>query len=98
MSIPKYIMLAQVPIKPEHLKEVKALAAATLRPTLEEPGCEAFFQTLKTDEPNTLVFFEVFTSKEAFDLHMEADYTKAFFAGIQDKASGKPVSTVLLQL
>jgi len=45
-----------------------------------------------------LVFFEVFTSKKASDLHMIADYTKAFFDGVKDKVSGKPVSIILQQL
>lgn len=98
MSYTKFIVLAEAPVKSEYLEEVKTLSAATLKSTLEEPGCEAFYQTVKADEPNTLVFFEVFTSKEAFDLHMEADYTKAFFAGIRDKVADKPVSTILKQL
>ena len=98
MSSSKYIILAEVPVKPEYLEEVKVLSSVTLKPTLEEPGCEAFYQTIKMDDLNTLVFFEVFTSKEAFDLHMEADYTKAFFAGVKDKVSGKPVSIILQQL
>jgi quinol monooxygenase YgiN len=98
MSSSKYIILAEVPVKPEYLEEVKALSAVTLKSTLEEPGCEAFYQTVKTDDPNTLVFFEVFTSKEASDLHGMTDYTKAFFAGVKDKVSGKPVSVILQQL
>lgn len=98
MSSYKYIILAEVPVKPEHLEQVKALSAATLKPTLEEPGCEAFYQTVKADYTNTLVFFEVFNSKKAADLHMEADYTKAFFAGVKDMVSGQPKSIILQQL
>lgn len=98
MSNSKIIVLAELFVKPEHLEEVKALSAATLKPTLEEPGCEAFYQTTKADDANTLVFFEVFSSQEALDLHLEADYTKAFFAGLQGKAAGKPVSTILQHL
>jgi quinol monooxygenase YgiN len=98
MSSSKHIILAEVSVKPEHLAEVKVLSAAVLKPTLEEPGCEAFYQTVKADDSNTLVFFEVFTSKEAADLHMEAEYTKAFFAGVKDKVSGQPKSIILQQL
>ena len=98
MSNTKIIVLAEVPVKPEYLEEVKALSAATLKPTLDEPGCETFYQTTKADEPNTLVFFEVFTSQEALDRHMAADYTKAFFAGVKDRLAGTPVSTILQQL
>lgn len=94
----KYIILAEIPVQSAYLEEVKALAAATLKPTLEEAGCEAFYQTVRSDDPYSLVFFEVFRSKEAHELHLEADYTKAFFAGVQDKVSGKPVLTILNQL
>lgn len=98
MSNTKIIVLAELSVKPEYLDEIKGLSAATLKPTLAEPGCEAFYQTIKADEPNTLVFFEVFTSQQALNQHMEADYTKAFFAGVKDKVAGTPVSTILLQL
>ena len=98
MGISKFIILAELPVKPEYLEDVKALSMATLIPTLQEPGCESFYQTVKSDDPNTLVFFEVFSSKDAAELHLEAEYTKAFFAGIQGKLSSKPVSSILQQL
>lgn len=98
MSQFKIIVLAEITVKPEYLEEVKALSAATLKPTLEEPGCETFYQTVKADDPNTLVFFEVFLSQEALDYHMEANYTKTFFAGVDGKVAGKPVTTILQQL
>jgi quinol monooxygenase YgiN len=98
MENSKIVLLAEVSILPEFLQEVKALSAATLVPTLKEPGCEVFYQTSKKDDPNTLVFFEVFTSQEALDTHLQADYTKAFFAGLPGKVSGKPVTTMLHQL
>lgn len=98
MENAKIILLVEVPVIPAFLQEVKALSAATLAPTLLEPGCEVFYQTSKKDDPYTLVFFEVFTSKEAWEQHMQADYTKAFFAGVKDKFSGKPVTTELNEL
>jgi len=98
MNITKIIILAEIPVKAEYVDTVIALSNATLGPTLAEPGCEFFYQTRKKDEPNTLVFFEVFQSKEALDLHMEAAYTKSFFAGVQGKLAGKPVSNILQQL
>ncbi|WP_170117578.1 putative quinol monooxygenase [Chitinophaga ginsengisoli] len=94
----KCIILAEIPVEPVYLDYVKSLAAATLKPTLEEAGCEAFYQTARSDDPNSLVFFEVFRSKDAHDLHLKADYTRAFFAGVQDKTSGKPIITFLNQL
>lgn len=98
MSDPKIILLVEVPVKADSLEDVKALCARTLVPTLAEPGCEAFYQTSRPDDPTTLVFFEVFVSQLALNQHLEAPYTKAFFAGIQDKLAGKPISTTLQSL
>ncbi len=98
MSDSKIILLVEVPVKADSLEDVRALCARTLVPTLAESGCEAFYQTSKPDDPTTLVFFEVFVSQQALDLHLAALYTKAFFAGIQDKLAGKPVSTPLRSL
>lgn len=98
MNGEKVIVLAKIPVKHEFLEEVKALCATTLKPTLEETGCEAFYQVFQKDEPDTLVFFEIFTSKQALDFHLEAAYTKAFFNEIRDKLSGKPESYILAEL
>lgn len=98
MENSKVILLAEVPVLPAFLEEIKALSAATLKPALEEAGCEVFYQTSKKDDPNTLVFFEVFASQDALDLHMQAAYTNTFFAGVQGKLAGKPVTTYLKNL
>ncbi|CEJ68145.1 Antibiotic biosynthesis monooxygenase [Chryseobacterium oranimense G311] len=93
----KIIILAEIPVKPEYFEEVKALCENTLKHTLQEKGCEAFYQTFKRDEPYTLVFFEIFSSQKSLDTHMNEDYTKTFFAGIKDKLSGKPTSSFLCE-
>jgi quinol monooxygenase YgiN len=98
MENQKVIVLAELPVKAEHIDNVKAIAAATLQPTLAEPGCEAFYQTAKQDDECKLVLFEVFSSKEAFDEHMQANYTKEFFAQLEGKLSAKPSVTYLQQL
>ncbi|RBQ11769.1 putative quinol monooxygenase [Pedobacter miscanthi] len=98
MTNTKVIVLAELPVFPQYLKEIKALSAKSLIPTLKEAGCEAFYQTYKIGAPDTLVFFEVFKSKKALDIHMNAEHTKKFFEGIKGKLSAMPVSTVLSEI
>ncbi|MGI4871115.1 MAG: putative quinol monooxygenase [Janthinobacterium lividum] len=98
METQKFMLLAEVTVLPEFLTEITALAKATLLPTLKEPGCEIFVQTAKQDDPNTLIFFEVFSSEAANQLHLDAPYTKDFFAGVQGKLAKKPTMTLLHQL
>jgi quinol monooxygenase YgiN len=94
----KIIMLAEVTALPKFLTEVTALAKAVLATTLQEPGCEIFVQTTKQEDPNTLVFFEVFASEAAHQWHLDQPYTQGFFMGLQGKIASTPTMTLLQQL
>ena len=67
----KICLLAELTVLPEFLDEVKAVLAEALIPTLQEPGCEALFETSCEDNPHKLVFFEVFSSPEAHKFHLD---------------------------
>ncbi|HEY0175693.1 MAG TPA: antibiotic biosynthesis monooxygenase [Pedobacter sp.] len=95
MNNSKIILLVEIPVLPQFMEEVKTLSVTQLVPTLQEPGCEMLYQTVKTNDPNTLIFFEVFSSQATYDLHMGADYTKVFFSGLDGKLAGKPIVTHL---
>jgi quinol monooxygenase YgiN len=69
----KIYLLAELTVLPEFLDEVKAALAEALIPTLQEPGCEALFETSREDNPHKLIFFEIFSSPEAHKFHLEQD-------------------------
>jgi quinol monooxygenase YgiN len=56
----KIYLLAELTVLPEFLDEVKAALAEALIPTLQEPGCEALFETSREDNPHKLVFLRSF--------------------------------------
>jgi quinol monooxygenase YgiN len=84
----KIYLLAEFTILPGFLKEVKATRKEALIPRLQEPGCEAPYETGRNDDPNRLVFFEVFSSAVAHVLHLAQDYTKRMFASLDGNVSG----------
>ena len=94
----KIYLLAELTIRPGFLEEVKAILKEALVPTLQEPGCEALYETGRKDDPHKLVFFEVFASAAAHQLHLEQDYTKRIFASLDGKLSGTPKLTRLSAL
>ena len=98
MEDPKIYLLAELTIAPGFLEEVKAILKEALIPTLQEPGCEALYETGRKDDPHKLVFFEVFSSAAAHELHLEQDYTKRMFALLDGKLSGVPTLTRLSAL
>jgi quinol monooxygenase YgiN len=98
MADTKIYVLAELTILPGCLEEVKAIFKEALIPTLQEPGCEALYETGRKDDPHKLVFFEVFSSAAAHEFHLEQDYTKRMFASLDGKLSGVPTLTTLSAL
>ena len=98
MEDKKIYLLAELTIRPEFLQEVKAILAEALIPTLQEPGCEALYETGRKDDPHKLVFFEVFTSAAAHEWHLEQDHTRRLFASLEGKMAGPSTVTRLSSL
>ena len=94
----KLILLIQGKVLPEHRAELLQAVRETLPLTRAETGVELLYPTTRKDDPNTLVFFEVFSSQDAHDFHMQQEYTKRFFATIQGSLVGEPVVTNLSEL
>ena len=94
----KLILLIQAKVLPEHRAELLQTIRETLPLTRAETGVEFLYPTTRRDDPNTLVFFEVFSSQDAHDSHMQQEYTKRFFATIQGSLVEEPVVTNLSEL
>jgi len=95
MEDKKIYLLIESMVLPGFLEEAKAIFKGALIPTLQEPGCEALYETTRKDDPDKLVFFEVFSSAAAHEFHLEQDYTKRLFAALEGKMSGAPTLTRL---
>src|SRR5260221_3785662 len=91
----KIYLLAELTVLPEFLDEVKAVFKEALIPALQEPGCEALFETSREDNPHKLIFFEIFSSAEAHKFHLEQDHTKRMFSALEGKLAEAPIVTEL---
>ena len=94
----KLLLLVQVKVLPEHRAELLQALRETLPLTRAETGLEFLYPTTRKDDPNTLVFFEVFSSQEAHDFHLQQEYTKRLFATLEGGLVGEPVVTNLSEL
>jgi quinol monooxygenase YgiN len=94
----KLILLIHAKVLPEHRAELLQALRETLPLTRAEAGVELLYPTTRKDDPNTLVFFEVFSSQDAHDFHMQQEYTKRFFATFEGGLAGEPVITNLSEL
>ena len=94
----KVILLVEATVKPEHRELILAAANENLPLTAAEAGVEVFYQTVRQDNPNRLVFFEVFRSEAAHDFHMQQEYTTKVFKALQGRLAAPPTITRLTEL
>ena len=94
----KLILLIQAKVLPEHRAELLQALRETLPLTRAETGVELLYPTTRKDDSNTLVFFEVFSSQDAHDFHMQQEHTKRFFGAFEGGLAGEPVITNLSEL
>jgi quinol monooxygenase YgiN len=98
MANPKVIMLIEAKIRPERRAEVIEAARQYLPLVRAEPGVEVFYVTARQDDPNTLVFYEIYKSPAAQEFHLEQDFTKRFLATLKSAQAADRVRTNLVEV
>ena len=98
MTSEKVIMLIEAKIQPQHRAELLDAAHQYLPLVRAEPGVEAFYITARKDDPNTIVFYEIYRSQAAQDFHLQQDFTKKFLATLKSAQVGDRVRTNLVEL
>ena len=98
MTNQKVIMLIEAKIQPQRHAELAEAARQYLPLVRAEPGVDAFYIATRQDDPNTLVFYEVYKSQAAQDFHLQQDFTKKFLATLKSAQVGDRVRTNLVEL
>jgi quinol monooxygenase YgiN len=75
---------------PGYRDEVLRAVRENKLPTRADKGVEAYYQTARKDDPNTLLFFAVFSSQQ--------EHAKRTYAAFQGKLAQEPVLTELVEL
>ena len=98
MTNEKVIMLIEAKIQPERRAKLVEAARQYLPLVRAESGVEAFYLTVRKDDPNTFVFYEIYRSQAAQDFHLQQDFTKEFLAILKRSQAGERVRTNLVEL
>jgi len=75
VSVP-VVLAATLKVKPEKRELFLKLATATLEPTRAEIGSISYSFYEESNVPNTFLYFEEWTSREALAKHLEKPYVK----------------------
>ena len=98
MTNEKVIMLIEAKIQPQRRAELLDAAHQYLPLVRAEPGVEAFYITTRKDDPNTIVFYEIYRSQAAQDFHLQQDFTRKFLTTLKSAQVGDRVRTNLVEL
>lgn len=98
MTNPKVIMLIEAKIQPQRRAELIEAARQYLPLVRAEPGVEAFYLTARQDDPNTLVFYEIYRSQAAQEFHLKQDFTKKFLATLKSAQAADRVRASLVEV
>ena len=83
MTDEKVIMLIEAKIQPQRRTELVEAARQYLPLVRAEAGVEAFHLSVREDDPNAFVFYEIYRSKAAQEFHLQQDFTKKFLATLK---------------
>jgi len=92
----KLILTANFDILPGFEKEVKESVIALAAETRKEPGSELFLIHTRNDSPQTIEFYEIYKSAEAFELHKTLPYAAKFFEFVKGKIVDDKIEVVFL--
>ena len=98
MTNEKVILLIEAKIQPQRRADLVDAARQYLPLVRAELGVEAFYLTVRKDDPNTFVFYEIYRSQAAQDFHLQQDFTKKFLAILKNAQAGDRVRTNLVEL
>ena len=86
-----YTVFATIPVKPEHMDAACEAVAAIVPATRGEDGCVCFEPRRAADGSSTIMIFEQWADRAAFDFHHAQDYTKDVFAKYENWLASAPV-------
>jgi quinol monooxygenase YgiN len=98
MANQKVIMLIEAKIQTQRHDEIISAARQYVPLVRAEPGVEAFYLSTREDDPNTLIFYEVYKSKAAQDSHLQQDFVKKFLAALKSAQVADRVRTRLVDV
>ena len=89
VSVP-VVLAATLKVKPEKRELFLKLATATLKPTRAEKGSISYSFYEESNVPNTFLYFEEWTSREALVKHLEKPYVKDLVDRFPEILEGDP--------
>lgn len=90
----KIAVFATITAKPGKGDEVAAALATMFGPVASEDGTEVYALHRKQGEPDTILFYELYSDADSLGAHGSSEAMKAVGAGLRDLVTGRPEITM----
>lgn len=74
-----YGFILKAKIRPDKAEAFEALFRAYVEPSRAEPGCIEYHMLRDQQDPTLFVFYEIWASKAALDVHSALPHMREFF-------------------
>lgn len=74
----QYGFILKAKTRPEKAEAFEALFRAYVEPSRAEPGCIEYHMLRDKEDPSLFVFYEIWASKAALDVHSSLPHMQAF--------------------
>ena len=74
----QYGFILKAKARPEKAEAFEALFRAYVEPSRAEPGCIEYHMLRDKEDPSLFVFYEIWASKDALDVHSALPHMKDF--------------------
>lgn len=89
-----FVVLVQFIIKPENLDAFIERVEQQANDSLTfEDECHQFDVSISNDDPNLVLLYEVYTDRQAFDVHLDSDHFHDFNAKVTPWVESKILTT-----
>ena|ERR1700744_3416044 len=92
----KLILIATINILPGFEEEVKKATIGLAVETRKETGSELFLIHTRDDSPQTIIFYEIYQSPEAFEQHKTFAYSGKYFELLKGRVENDKPEVVFL--
>ncbi|MFJ4375866.1 putative quinol monooxygenase [Pseudomonas japonica] len=79
-----YGFILKAKTRPERAEAFEALFRAYVEPSRAEPGCIEYHMLRDKEDPSLFVFYEIWASKTALDVHSALPHMREFFENRMD--------------
>jgi (4S)-4-hydroxy-5-phosphonooxypentane-2,3-dione isomerase len=79
-----YVVIAELEVPAQHRAEFLELCRMDGQHSVsDEPGCRQFDVSTLAEAPETIVLYEVYDDRAAFDFHLTTPHFQAFAEGVE---------------